>query len=100
VREIWDLLFNPEQMNPLIDEFAAVIDDPQRALSIVDADRAMWDYHWVVGDGAYPRYLNNPASFKAGQGRFYQEAVDRGYARDFAGMVQVMKDFVVNVRAT
>jgi len=95
VREIWDLLFNPEQMNPLIDEFAAVIDDPQRALSIVDADRAMWDYHWVVGDGAYPRYLNNPASFKAGQGRFYQEAVDRGYARDFAGMVQVMKDFVV-----
>lgn len=95
VREIWDLLFNPEQMNQLIDEFAAIIDDPDRPLSLVDADRAMWDYHWVVGDGAYPQYLNQSASFKAGQGRFYQEAVDRGYARSFPGMVQVMKDFVV-----
>ncbi len=47
------------------------------------------------GDGAFPQYLNRQASFKAGQGRFYQEAVDRGYQRDFAGMIQVMKDFVV-----
>ena len=95
VREIVDLLFNPEQTNQLIDEFAAVIDNPDGGASIVDADRAMWDYHWAVGDGAYPRYLDQQASFKAGQGRFYQEAVDRGYQRDFAGMVRVMKDFVV-----
>jgi hypothetical protein len=95
VREIVDLLFNPEQTNQLIDDFAAIIDDSDGGLSIVDADRAMWDYHWAVGDGAYPRYLNRQASSKAGQGRFYQEAVDRGYQRDFAGMVQVMKDFVV-----
>jgi hypothetical protein len=95
VREICDLLFNSEQTNQLIDEYAAVIDDPGGGLSIVDADRAMWDYHWAVGNGAYPQYLNRQASFKAGQGRFYQEAVDRGYQRDFAGMVQVMKDFVV-----
>ena len=95
VREICDLLFNSEQTNQLIDEFAAVIDDSGGGLSIVDADRALWDYHWVMGSGAYPQYLNRDASFKAGQGRFYQEAVDRGYQRDFAGMVQVMKDFVV-----
>jgi hypothetical protein len=95
VREITDLLFNPDQTDQLIDEFAAVIDDPNGGLSIVDADRAMWDYHWVVGDGAYPRYLDQQASFKAGQGRFYQEAANRGYQRNFAGMVQVMKDFVV-----
>jgi hypothetical protein len=95
VREIVDLLFNSDQTNQLIDEFAAVIDDPGGGPSIVDADRAMWDYHWAVGDGAYPRYLDQDASFKAGQGRFYQEAVNRGYQRDFAGMVQVMKDFVV-----
>ena len=95
VREICDLLFNPEQTGQLIDEFAAVIDDPGGGPSIVDADRAMWDYHWVMASGAYPRYLNRDASFKAGQGRFYQEAVDRGYQRDFAGMVQVMKEFVV-----
>lgn len=95
VREICDLLFNPEQTNQLIDEFAAIIDDPLGGLSIVDADRAMWDYHWVMGSGAYPQYLNRDASQKAGQGKFYQEAVDRGYRRDFEGMVQVMKDYVV-----
>jgi hypothetical protein len=95
VREIVDLLFNPDQTNQLIDEFAAVIDDPDGGPSIVDADRAMWDYHWAVGDGAYPRYLDQQASFKAGQGRFYEEAGQRGYTRSFEGMVQVMKDFVV-----
>ncbi|NQT01983.1 MAG: CotH kinase family protein, partial [Planctomycetes bacterium] len=95
VREIVDLLFNPEQTNQLIDEFAAVIDNPDGEPSIVDTDRAMWDYHWVVGDGAYSRYLNQQASFKAGQGRFYEEAGQRGYTRSFEGMVRVMKDFVV-----
>ncbi|MBN1807127.1 MAG: lamin tail domain-containing protein [Sedimentisphaerales bacterium] len=95
VREIIDLLFNPEQTNQLIDEFAAVIDNPDGGVSIVDADRAMWDYHWVMGDGAYSRYINQQASFKAGQGRFYEEAEQRGYTRSFEGMVRVMKDFVV-----
>lgn len=95
VREIVDLLFNPDQTNQLIDEFAAVIDNPDGGPSIVDADRAMWDYHWVVGDAAYPQYLNRQASFKAGQGRFYEEAEQRGYGGSFEGMVQVMKDFVV-----
>ncbi|MHC4559691.1 MAG: lamin tail domain-containing protein [Planctomycetota bacterium] len=94
-REIVDLLLNPEQTNQLIDEFAAIIDNPNGGPSIVDADRAMWDYHWVMGSGAYPQYLNQSASFKAGQGRFYEEAQQRGYTRSFEGMVQVMKDFVV-----
>jgi hypothetical protein len=95
VREIVDLLFNPDQTDQLIDEFAAVMNDPDGVPSIVDADRSMWDYHWVTGDGAYPQYLNQQASFKAGQGRFYEEAARRGYTRSFEGMVQVMKDFVV-----
>lgn len=95
VREIVDLLFNSDQTDQLIDEFAAVINDPEGGPSIVDADRAMWDYHWVMGNSAYPQYLNRDASFKAGQGRFYEEAAQRGYDRSFEGMVQVMKDFVV-----
>ena len=48
----------------------------------------------LMGSGAYPTYLNQQASFKAGQGRFYEEAAERGYERSFAGMVQVMKDYV------
>jgi hypothetical protein len=95
IREVCNLLFNSEQTNQLIDEFAAVIDDPEGGLSMVDADRAMWDYHWVVGEAAYPTYLDQPASYKAYPGRFYEEAQERGYTRSFEGMVQVMKDFVV-----
>ncbi|MBN1846209.1 MAG: lamin tail domain-containing protein, partial [Sedimentisphaerales bacterium] len=94
LREINDLLFHPEQMFPLIDEMAALIDDPDAPLSIADADRAQWDYHWVMAAGAYPTYLSHEASYKAGQGRFYEEAEERGYPRSFAGMVQVMKEFV------
>jgi len=94
IREVVDLLFNTEQMNQLVDEYAALINDPAGGLSMVDADRAMWDYHWVMGTGAYPKYLDQPASNKAGQGRFYQSAADHGYQRTFEGMVQVMKDYV------
>jgi hypothetical protein len=95
LREITDLLFNAEQTNQLIDEYAAIVDDAAGGLSLADVDRAMWDYHWAVGAGAYPRYIDREASVKAGQGRFYQEAVDRGYPRSFEGMVRVMKGYVV-----
>ncbi len=96
LREVLDLLFNPEQMNRLIDEHAGIINDPAGGLSIVDADRAMWDYHWVMSYAAYPKYLSHSSgNNKAGQGRFYQEAASEGYGRSFEGMVQVMKDYVV-----
>jgi len=97
-REVSDLLFNSEQMNQLINEYAAIIDPPADYYSIADADRAMWDYHWVVDVSAYPEYLSYQATFKAGIGRFYEEAEQRGYDRSFQGMVQVMKDYVTNER--
>jgi hypothetical protein len=81
-------------MNQLLDEFASIIDDPSGGLSIVDADRAMWDYHWVMGNAAYPTYLSRPASAKASQGLFYQRAA----TKDFPGMVQIMKDYVTSSR--
>jgi hypothetical protein len=99
IREVCDLLFNTEQMNQLINEFAAIIDPPV-GYSIADADRAMWDYHWVMGYLAYPTYLSHDASFKAGQGRFYEEAEERGFSRSFPGMVKVMKGYVANERVS
>ncbi len=96
LREFHDLLYNPGQMNQLLDEFASIIDSPSDGLSIADADRAMWDYHWVMSNSSYPKYLSRPASSKAGQGRFYQRAA----TKDFPGMVQIMKDYVTsNYRA-
>jgi len=83
-REILDLLFNNDEGNRLIDEFAAVIDDPTRQFpSIVDADRAMWDYHPVMSSGK----VN---SSKAGKGRFYNKAS----TKDFPGMVKIMKNYI------
>lgn len=86
VREIRDLLFNEDQAWQLIDEYAAMIDDPSGAPSFVDADRAMWDYNPVMSDG---RIVN---SSKAGQGRFYQIVP----TKDFPGMVAKMKNYVVS----
>jgi hypothetical protein len=89
MREFLDLLYNTDQCYQLIDELADIIDDPTSDLSIADADRAMWDYHWVMSHDASPLYTTS--SGKAGQGRFYQMAA----TRDFRGMVQIMKDYVV-----
>jgi len=61
LREIRDLLFNPEQTGRLIDEYASVIWDPGGRPSIVEADRRKWDYHPAMAMGG-----------KAGQGLFYE----------------------------
>ncbi len=85
LREINDLLYNPDQMGMLLDELARVVNDPAGGLSIVDADRAMWDYNPIMGSS-----LVNAG--KSGYGRFYgNSATD-----DFEGMVQLMKDYVVS----
>ena len=82
LREIRDLLFNPEQTGQLIDECAAIIADPAGGPSLVDADRAKWDYHPVMAR----------IGGKAGQGRFYEAAA----SKDFRGMLKSMKDYVKN----
>jgi hypothetical protein len=80
LREIRDLLFNPEQTGALIDEYAAVI---SRKPSFVDADRAKWDYHPIMSSRwVHPR--------KTAPGLFYASSP----SKDFSGMLRIMKDFV------
>ena len=90
LREFRDLLYNAEQMNPLLDELANIIDNPADTYSMVDADRAMWDYNPLLNPSS--GYVD---SDKGGQGRFYQQAA----TKDFRGMVQIMKNYVVGSRA-
>lgn len=85
VREIRDLLFNTNQTWRLIDEYAAMIDDPTGGPGFVDADRAMWDYNPVMTNARIV------FTSKAGQGRFYQIVP----TKDFPGMVNKMKQYVV-----
>ena len=84
LREIRDLLYNPEQAGALIDEIAAFIHDPSGP-DFADANRDMWDYNPILASG----YVN---SGKAGHGRFYEAA----NTRDFPGMLKVMKDYVAS----
>jgi hypothetical protein len=83
VREIRDLLFNTEQVESLIDETASVIDDPSGGLSIVDADRALWDYHPVMSD------WSRVSAGKTRPGLFYRSSP----SGDFEGMARMMKDY-------
>ncbi len=87
VREIRDLLFNTDQAYQVIDEMAERIRGPVNQPSIIDADRAQWDYNPVMVNSS----VVNPS--KAGQGRFYQwpESV----SKDFNGCIQLMKNYVV-----
>jgi hypothetical protein len=85
LREVRDLIFNSEQMNLLIDEMTAIINTPATGLAMVDADRAMWDNNPIL-ESKY--VIEN----RARKGAFYRQAP----SRDFAGMVQLMRDWVAN----
>jgi hypothetical protein len=82
--EIRDLLFNPDQTGALIDEYAAVIWDAKGGPSLVDADRAQWDYHPIMSSQYVFRGKTEP-------GLFYQASP----SRDFRGMLRLMKQYVV-----
>ena len=79
LRELRDLLFNPEQAGQLIDDYARVIGGANGQPAIAEADRRKWDFHPMM-----------TRSDKAGQGLFYRAAP----TKDFAGMVARMKDYV------
>ncbi len=83
LREVMDLLYNPEQTGLLVDEKASAVYTPGEP-SLVDADRAMWDYNPIMTS----KYVN---SSKSGEGRFYRIAA----TDDFPGMMDVLKNYVV-----
>lgn len=83
LREIRDLLFNVDQLFPLIDETAAIINTPADGLSMVDADRARWDFSPVL----VSPYVS---SDRAMNGKFYEVSPNRA----FSGMVQLIKEYV------
>lgn len=91
VREIRDLLFNPEQAGQLIEECAYLLRGPQATVTFLDADRCKWDYNPKMTNSAY---TTSPVN-KAGQGRYYRWQREPSVSKDFAGCVQLMKDYVV-----
>jgi len=84
VREIRDLLWNSDEAFRLLDEHSRLLRGPNQ-WSLIDADRAQWDYNPIMADGS----LVNTS--KAGRGRYYQSGVG---TRDFFGMVAKMRNYV------
>ncbi len=91
VREVRDLLWNEDEGWRVIDEMAGRLRGPAATFTLLDADRAQWDYNPKMVD---PRYTDHPDS-KAGHGRFYQWPREPGVSKDFAGCVRLMKNYVV-----
>ncbi len=83
LRELRDLLFNTDQMYPMIDETAAIINTPADGLSMVDADRALWDFNPILAS----HYVSDDRSVT---GKYYEISPDRA----FTGMVRLLKDYV------
>lgn len=81
LRELRDLMWNPEQVGLMLDAYADLVDRPGN--SLVEADRAMWDYN--------PILVSDKVNIsKAGHGRFYGNSTDG----TFRGMVQRLKQYV------
>jgi hypothetical protein len=87
VRELRDLLFNADEAFRLIDEYAGLLRGPLPGPSIVDADRAQWDYNPVMTNDSIVNLS------KAGHGLFYK--APEAPTKDFPGMIQSMKNYVV-----
>lgn len=90
VREIRDLLFNPDQAWQLIDEHAWLLRGPTNVPTFLDADRCMWDWNPKMTSSTYSSSLG-----KAGQGEFYQWSQEPTVSKDFNGCIQLMKNYVV-----
>ena len=87
VREVRDLLWNFDEAYRLIDEYARLLRG-SAPHSLIDADRAQWDFNPIMVN---PAIVNLD---KAGHGRFYRFPGGPGVTRDFAGAVQLMKNYV------
>ena len=88
LREFHDLFYNTDQLYLMLDHLASIIDPPGELNSIVDMDRAMWDYNPVMSSSLVNTSKSSP-------GLFYQVST----TEDFEGMVQIMKNYVTGYRA-
>ncbi|MBX3748396.1 MAG: lamin tail domain-containing protein [Verrucomicrobiae bacterium] len=92
IREFRDLFWNEDEAWRLIEEYAGRLRGPAEGPTVLDADRAQWDYNPKMVDG---RYSTSPQS-KAGWGRYYRWPAysEDEVPRDFTGCVRLMQRYV------
>lgn len=90
LREILDLLYNPDQAGAVIDEVASFVYTPGEA-SLVDADRARWDYNPLFTSDYVRSSKSDVGLYYTGGGVNISQA-----AGSYAGMIDYMKQFIVD----
>jgi hypothetical protein len=85
LREVQDLLFNPEQSQHAVEEYARYV-EPFAAI-----DRAMWDYHPRTSSIHKGFFYRSPAPYHGGA----QCCIRRELTSpDFEGMINWVKEFI------
>ena len=84
IRESRDLLLNEDEGWRVIEEHASLLRGPADGPTLLDADRAQWDFNPKMNSSQYSSSLG-----KAGTGRFYQ------VGGSFNGAVARMKNYLL-----
>jgi len=92
-RSLQDLLLTSDQIYQLVDQIAAFIDPVGAEHSMVDMDRAMWDWHPRTAGGHRGAFYENPVRHNDFNG---QSIVKTMVSSDHPGMMQWVKDFVLS----
>ena len=92
LRSLSDLLVQPDQLEPLIDAFVAVVNPPGEPLTLVDVDEAMWNLHPRSAGGHRGAFYRNPSTHGARGGTVRRQLV----TADHEGMAQWVKDFTLS----
>ena len=89
-REIQDLLLNSGQLSQLIDELAEIVNPQGQALTMVDVDQFMWNYHPRTTSKHRGAYYKNP-----GTPQDWPHVTRTLVSADHEGMMQWLKDFMM-----
>ncbi len=87
LRELQDLLFNPDQAWQAVEEYARYV-EPFAAV-----DRAMWDYNPRTSAAHKGYFYKSPAPYDGGAACCVRRELS---SPDFEGMIDWVKDFIVD----
>jgi len=91
-REIQDLLLSTDKVGQLVDELAAFVNPQDQALTMVDVDQAMWDYHPRTASDHRGMFYKNPYTHNDFNGQSITRTL---VSADHEGLMQWIKDFIL-----
>lgn len=91
-RELQDLLFTPDQIGQLVDEYAGFVNPQTGGMTMVDVDQFMWNYNSRSANGHRGAFNQLRADYNLFQG---PDGVRTLVSADHEGFAQWIKDFML-----